>query len=377
MILWGVLPLLVPVLISISIAYHWGAPLSLPPMVRFVLSLAVSLGALRVYWYIVLGGSIWQANMSRTASMALDIWFYSALVLFGLVALRGFVNVGGKLFMDGKILIDTANTSIGLGILAVSLVIGCAGVMNGYGMPVIKHYSVALKGLPAEAEGYRIAFVADTHICSTITRERVQDIVDLTQSAKPDLIALGGDYKDGAFELLKDKLQEFVKFSAPGGVYAVTGNHDGYGPDRERFLRFYVEHGIRFLANEHAVIRNSEGKPLFTLSGVHDPVFGTDLGQALQHADKDIPIIMLSHRPALFDRAAGSVGLMLAGHTHGGSDPLLSVLVANANGGFVAGEYEKQGSTLIVSRGTQQWMGWAFRIFNPPEIVVVTLDRAN
>jgi hypothetical protein len=51
----------------------------------------------------------------------------------------------------------------------------------------------------------------------------------------------------------------------------------------------------------------------------------------------------------------------------------LDRLVANANGGFVSGRYEVDGTTLYVSNGTGLWPGFALRLGRPSELTRITL----
>ena len=72
---------------------------------------------------------------------------------------------------------------------------------------------------------------------------------------------------------------------------------------------------------------------------------------------------------------------MLSGHAHGGiirlpfTDGLLShdrTLFPS----YTAGLYEENGSCLFVTRGLGN-SGPSFRLFNRPEVAVVTLHRAD
>ena len=380
MLTWYILPLATPVILAALIAHFWGSPIALPKAIRFALVLAVALGAMRVYWYILSGGTVWHSNFGRTASIAIDVWYFTALSLVVLLACRGLVNIPAKLMGRGHP-IDPSSITVALGMLGAAVLIAVTGVVNGYGLPQMTRITVPVRNLPAAAEGYRIAFLADTHICNITEKSHVAEIVRMVNDQTPDLVLLGGDYQDGRFDKIKDKLQELTKLQGLDGVYAVTGNHEGYGPDAPRYRALYEQGGFKFLDNANVTISDPKRGPLFNLAGVHDPVFGKigarpDL--ALAGLTEGLPVFMLSHRPRLFDAVSDRVDLMLSGHTHGGSGPGLAQVIARMNHGYVAGEYVKDnGARLIVSRGVQQWMGWAFRLFNPNEIVLVTLKNAR
>jgi predicted MPP superfamily phosphohydrolase len=86
----------------------------------------------------------------------------------------------------------------------------------------------------------------------------------------------------------------------------------------------------------------------------------------------------MEHRPenAGVNAARHGVRLQLPSHTLGGVMPLLALLVARYNGGYVRGIYELPGEgKLYVSPGAGQWAAFPARFFNPSEITVLTLKK--
>ena len=73
--------------------------------------------------------------------------------------------------------------------------------------------------------------------------------------------------------------------------------------------------------------------------------------------------------------AALGVDLMLSGHTHAGQIWPFTYLVKLAYP-FVAGRFEVNGMTLIVSRGTGVW-GPPMRLFRRSEMTLVTLTAGS
>lgn len=381
MFIWYVMPLAMPLILAAVIAHFWGSPIAAPKYARFALVLFVALGTMRVYWYILSGGTVWHSNFGRTASIFVDVWYYTALSLVVVLACRGLVNLPARLFGHGN-LIDPGNLVICLGMLGIAACFAAVGVYNGYGLPKVTQYTVAVKNLPAAAEGYRMAFLSDIHVSEVTQKAHVRKIVEMTNGQKPDIVLLGGDYQDGPFDAIQDRLLELTRLHGRDGVYAVTGNHEAYGRDAGRYRALYEAGGVKFLDNANVTIFDPHKGPLFNLAGIADPAFGKASGanprKALEGLTEDLPVIMLSHRPAFFDAVGDRVDLMLSGHTHGGSAPGFATLIGYMNRGYIAGEYVKDsGARLIVSRGVQQWMGWAFRLFNPNEIVIITLTGAD
>ena len=91
--------------------------------------------------------------------------------------------------------------------------------------------------------------------------------------------------------------------------------------------------------------------------------------------------ILLTHRPEMFELYRQyDFDLVLAGHAHGGQwriPGILNGLYAPGQGLFPAyagGQYEQNGTTMIVSRGLALESTWVPRFYNRPELVIVELS---
>ncbi|MBO1915105.1 metallophosphoesterase, partial [Microvirga sp. 3-52] len=90
--------------------------------------------------------------------------------------------------------------------------------------------------------------------------------------------------------------------------------------------------------------------------------------------------ILLSHRPEYFDvYVKNEVDVTFSGHAHGGQIriPGIGGVISPGQGIFpklTSGIHEKEGSQLVVSRGIGNSL-FPVRVFNKPEIVVVTLKK--
>jgi predicted MPP superfamily phosphohydrolase len=101
---------------------------------------------------------------------------------------------------------------------------------------------------------------------------------------------------------------------------------------------------------------------------------GPDLYEAGKGLDADVPRILLAHQPRYFDEAAGRIALQLSGHTHGGQiNP--GFCPADLFMRFVAGRYEREGSTLWVNRGFGV-AGPPSRVGAPPEVTKIVIIGA-
>ena len=98
---------------------------------------------------------------------------------------------------------------------------------------------------------------------------------------------------------------------------------------------------------------------------------GPDLYAAGRGLDVEVPRILLAHQPRYFKEAAGRVALQLSGHTHGGQiNP--GFRPADLVMDFVAGRYERDGSTLWVNRGFGV-AGPPSRVGAPPEVTKIVI----
>ena len=94
-------------------------------------------------------------------------------------------------------------------------------------------------------------------------------------------------------------------------------------------------------------------------------------------ADREGPVLLLSHRPEYFPLYVQSgVQAVFAGHAHGGQIrlPFIGGLVAPGQGAFPeydAGVYREGNTSMVVSRGLGNSL-FPVRIFNPPDVVLIT-----
>lgn len=243
--------------------------------------------------------------------------------------------------------------------------------------PSVREFDLTFADLPPALDGYRIVHLADIHCSSMARRWRTQAIVERVNALDADLVCLTGDYVDGRLSYLADDLAPLKDLRGRDGVYGVRGNHEYYG-DRLPWCGWFASQGIRMLVNECVFPRKE-----LALGGVNDLIAANygdtapDVGAAFAAATNGEFRVLLQHQPGLatLNFAKHGVDLQLSGHTHGGLAPLLELMVARHNHGYVRGVYREDGSVLHVSPGCGQWAGFPMRFFDPPEISVITLRR--
>ena len=235
---------------------------------------------------------------------------------------------------------------------------------------------VFIEGLPPGFEGFRIAQLTDIHHSRLVPLGEVVRVVELARKARPDLVVLTGDYTTSLRRFIEPCAEALGALDAPGGTWAVLGNHDHY-TDPELTARALSRHRVQVLSNAHTVVER--GGDAIQLAGVDDWGWGAaDFARALGRLDPARPTVLLAHEPRVFDmEGARPASLTISGHTHGGQ---VCLPVVGAPARFFFGEelrylrglYEREGRQLYVSRGTGV-VGLPVRLGARPEVAVLRL----
>ena len=234
-----------------------------------------------------------------------------------------------------------------------------------------------------------IVLVADLH--STVYRNDQAILITMIQNANPDVIVLAGDIYDSAVPPTGVRLL-LSGISGIAPVYFVTGNHE-YASGNIRAIREeLLSFGVIILSDNYVsiVVQNNE----IILAGIEDPEKQLDetpdyhqinsMEAAFRKLDEtSLFKILIAHRPEMIEVYKNySFDLVLSGHTHGGQVRFLCIngLYAPHQGLFpkyAGGIYHHENLTHIVSRGLSRTHPRLPRIFNPPELVVIQIDRRS
>ncbi|HEY7066188.1 MAG TPA: metallophosphoesterase [Chloroflexota bacterium] len=180
------------------------------------------------------------------------------------------------------------------------------------------HRRVPVRALPAALHGLRILHLSDLHLGAPHSGER-----HLRSAARlqADLVAVTGDLVDNARQV--DRCADLLAaFRPPLGVWVVLGNHDYPSiwchVDTEDLITQLRARGLQVLRNTAAPIEWRGGT--FWLAGTDDPYKRrADLAATLGAVPRDAWTLLLAHSAdILTELEPGRVGLVLAGHSHGG-----------------------------------------------------------
>lgn len=364
----------VPTLVVLA---RWLWPLPLPLGARIAAAILMLAASQYHLWSRLSSGSVFAPEFPR-AIVILFNWAFGALVLLAVFQLV--LDLGTLVTMLVRRQVIREPDGLRYAAAALATLAAGIGVANALRVPPVKDVAVAVHGLPASFDGYRIIQLTDLHLSRLFTAGWARAVVGSTNAAGADLIVVTGDFIDGSLDMRRADVAPLRDLRAPDGVYAIPGNHE-YFFDYRAWMRHLSAMGFRMLPNAHAIIQRGDAR--LVLAGVTDlsaPSVGEaapDLGVALHGAPAGVPIVLIDHQPRRARAAAArGVALQLSGHTHGGMIVGLDRLVARANAGFVSGRYEVAGMTLHVSNGTGLWPGFALRLGVPSEITRITLRQA-
>ncbi len=242
--------------------------------------------------------------------------------------------------------------------------------------------------IPESFKGYKILQISDLHNKEFGSKQN--KILAKIEKIKPDIIVITGDLIDSnntnidiAMELINGAIN-----IAP--IYYVSGNHESWYGSYEDLKSKLENSGVVVLDNEKIeVFNDSDSIDIIGLADTSfikydwleygDNVETKNLLNTLTEGSTNFKIL-LSHRPELFDiYSDSSVDLIFSGHAHGGQFrlPFIGGLVAPDQGFFpklTEGVHTINNTSMIISRGLGNSI-IPLRVFNRPELIVVTLSK--
>ncbi len=281
---------------------------------------------------------------------------------------------------------------------AFSMIIIFWGMLFGRFNFKVRRSDISYGDLPPAFDGYRIVHISDLHLGSLYGHQKkLKRAIGLINSESPDLILFTGDLVNNLAEETLGWEDLLAELRARDGKYAILGNHD-YGeyyewPDEtahqenmQKLIQAHQDSGFTLLLNRSVRISRGDGDVF--LAGVENwglPPFKQygDLAKALNDTPDTGFKILLSHDPSHWDEEVTgrtNVHLTLSGHTHGMQ---FGIRIGKFRWSPVQLKYPrwvglyKQGDQYLHVNPGLGYIGYAGRIWIPPEISVITLRRST
>ena len=240
----------------------------------------------------------------------------------------------------------------------------------------VRHVEIELERLPKPFEGFTILQISDLH--NRAYGKDGLDMIRAIQGLSFDCIAITGDLLDRHLPKKRENGYRFAQEVAKlGTTYFVQGNHEWRIGEWQEIQAELNLRGVRVLNNEKVTF-SRDGASL-DLIGIRVKT-GVEEIQAL--VSTDVCSVLLAHHPErIWDYARTGVDLVLSGHAHGGQVRLFGHGLYSPDQGvlprYTSGVYTSGKTKLYVSRGAGNHSFLPPRIFNRPEIDLITLKTPS
>ncbi len=254
--------------------------------------------------------------------------------------------------------------------LALSVLTALWGWVHAQQLYTVQ-YAVKVDKSAPPFSNLRVVVLSDLHLGKGKPVAWMETVVAQTNAQAPDMVLLVGDIVDSSVKSFESGgyAEAFRKLNAPLGVFAVRGNHDFFESDSGRLKDAFKAAHITLIDDSVCEVQGA-----FYMAGRKD--YGQtnrlSLEQITKNLPKDKPLLLLDHRPNVWEESAeAGVDIQFSGHTHGGQffpATLVTKLLYTLNHGMM----QEGPFTLIVSSGAGLW-GPPFRVGSQSEIVVVDI----
>jgi len=210
-----------------------------------------------------------------------------------------------------------------------SILILSAGIVTGGAINLntirVSEYQIEVPRKDSKLDHLRVAFAADAHFQPDSPLAFAEQFVGKVNALDADILLFGGDIVEGGG--LNGKMERIEatlrKIKTKYGVYAVLGNHEGYG--RREPDGFFSNAGITLLKDSILKIDSA-----FYLAGRYDQQLRRrkTIEGLLGKTAYNLPLILMDHRPDQIQEASfAPVDIQFSGHTHNGQLFPLNLLI--------------------------------------------------
>ena len=240
----------------------------------------------------------------------------------------------------------------------------------------VRKTEIELERLPAAFDGFTILQVSDLH--NRAYGRDGQALIRTIRGLSYDCIAITGDLLNRHRPKRRENGYRFAQEAAQlAPTYCIQGNHERKIGDWAGIRAELTERGVRVLDNERVTLTQDSSR--LDLMGSLDKATTEEIQSLV--VDGVCSILMAHHPERIEGYARTGVDLVLSGHAHGGQVRLLGRGIFSPDQGilprYTSGVYVCGRTKLYVSRGAGNHSFLPPRIFNRPEIDLVTLKTPS
>ncbi|MBD2099350.1 metallophosphoesterase [Leptolyngbya sp. FACHB-261] len=249
----------------------------------------------------------------------------------------------------------------------------------------VETLTIPIAGLPSALKDTKLVQLSDFHFDGLrLSEDLLQQAIETTNEAEPDLILLTGDYITTDPTPAYSLAHRLKALQSRAGVYAVLGNHDLCWPNAKATVTEALESvDIQVLWNQ-VVYPLGTGLALVGLPDFRAAQF--EPASVMAQIEPETPRIVLSHNPDSAEvLQQWRVDLQLSGHTHGGQivlpglgpmhrwverlNPFSYKVVHHWE--WSEGLHQVGNNRLYVNRGLGTYLPGRFLC--PPEVTIINL----
>ena len=248
-----------------------------------------------------------------------------------------------------------------LGVLSLILIVLLTLISFYYGNLIIsKEINISSNKIKSDRS---FIFISDIHLGSNSSKH-LDKIISQIKKHKFEFLLIGGDLIDSSYVDFSC-LKKFKNLNCP--VYFVTGNHEYYIKNSQKFIENLKNYNIHHISNDSKLIEN------INLIGVDDNLSKIKQNKIIYNKSiKENFNLLLIHKPTVWLDVKNRIDLMLSGHTHNGQIFPFNFFV-RIQFKYNYGLYNLDNSKLYVSSGSGPW-GPKMRLGSYNEVILFNLS---
>jgi predicted MPP superfamily phosphohydrolase len=333
------------------------------PGIILVLKAVFALGSISFLGSTLIA-SRWHNRITRVIYLVASVWLAIMYVLLVASAVGMLCLYLFNFDLSQKLI---------LGISLYSLAV--IAVIYAFAKPIlikVKEIELKFPNLPEHWQNKKIVFISDLHFGPVYNVPFSKKISTIIQNLHLEALLIGGDLFDGTEVNTGGVLVPLSNIKTVYGTYFITGNHEEFDGNANKFIEAIDSAGFKILHNKTVDLNG------LTLAGVdyYETRKAEDLKKVLLSLNLDLskPSILLKHVPSNLNIVADAgFDAVLSGHTHNGQIYPFGFF-AKLSYGYSYGLHLLKKTQIYVSSGLGTW-GPPARLASNSEIVLITLKE--